>query len=111
MKDAFDGLSLIEPLAGESPCGRSLDAAELLSFDRFRIFGQQAALDAPLEPHEAGLKSEWRRVPKTAESAEWLELRDRSFEALTRSKDLRVLAYLGAALLRTDGPGALCQVI
>jgi type VI secretion system protein ImpA len=111
MSEAWDDLSLIEPLAGESPCGPGLDASELLAFDAFRIFGQQVALDAPLEPAEGGREGERRRVPKPANSPEWAELRDRSLEALTRSKDLRVLAYFGAAVLRTDGPAALCRVI
>lgn len=111
MSEAWDDLSLIEPLAGPSPCGPALDASEFLRFDEFRIFGQQMPLDAPLEPAEAGREAERRRVPKSPESPEWAELRDRSLEALSRSKDLRVLAYLGAAVLRTDGPAALCRVI
>ena len=111
MSESWDDLSLIEPLPGASPCGPSLDASEFLRFDALRIFGQQAPLDAPLEASEAGRESESRRVPKPAESPEWVELRDRSLEALSRSKDLRVLSYLGAAVLRTDGPAALCRVI
>jgi len=111
MSQAWDDLSLIEPLSGASPCGPALDASELLSFDSFRILGQQVALDAPLEAAEAGREGERRRVPKPADAPEWAELRDRSLEALSRSKDLRVLAYLGAAVLRTNGPEALCRVI
>lgn len=111
MSQAWDDLSLIEPLSAANPCGVPLDASELLSFDAFRIFGQQLALDAPLEAAEAGREGERRRVPKPAEAPEWVELRDRSLEALSRTKDLRVLAYLGAAVLRTDGPEALCRVI
>lgn len=111
MSQAWNDLSLIEPFSGTSPCGPALDSSELLSFDAFRIFGQQVALDAPLETAENGREGERRRVPKPAEAPEWAELRDRSLEALSRSKDLRVLAYLGAAVLRTDGPEALCRII
>lgn len=111
MSEAWDDLSLIEPIAGPSPCGPSLDPTEFLRFDAFRVFAQQAPLDAPLEEAQEGREREVRRVPKPAESPEWVELRDRSLEALSRSKDLRILAYLAASVLRTDGPAALCRVI
>jgi len=62
-------------------------------------------LDAPLEKGEQG------RTPKPAGSPEWLEIRDKALAALTKSKDLRVLALLGAALLRTEGPYAFCHTV
>ena len=34
---------------------------------------------------------------------EWIEIRDQALGALAKSKDLRLLATLGTALLRTDG--------
>src|SRR5688572_32843024 len=75
--------ALLEPVTPESPCGESLeDTALLASFDAFRLFGQAA----PLNP-----------VPA------WDDLRQQSLDALRRTKDLRVLAHLAAALLRTDG--------
>lgn len=75
--------SLLEPIAADAPCGESLEDTQLLaSFDAFRVFGQPT----PLEP-----------VPP------WGDIKNRALEALTKSKDLRVLAFLGSAVLRTDG--------
>lgn len=75
--------SLLEPITADAPCGESLEDTQLLaSFDAFRVFGQST----PLEP-----------VPP------WGDIRNRALEALAKSKDLRVLAFLGSAVLRTDG--------
>src|SRR5262249_53494109 len=83
--------------------GESLEDTELLaSFDTFRLFGQSRPLDAPPEPDE-------KRIPKPVESPEWIEIRDKSLDALAKSKDLRLLAYLGTALLRTDGLQAFSE--
>jgi type VI secretion system protein ImpA len=89
--------ALLQPIAPDKPCGEDLEDTELLSsFDTYRLFGQPRPLDAPSEPDE-------KRIPKLLESP---EIRDKAREALGKSKDLRLLAYLGAALLRTDGvPG------
>lgn len=111
MNEVLDDRPLIAPITDESPCGQSLDPSELLAFDAYRVFGQQVALDAPLEINDGGRESERRRTPKPADSPEWLEIRDRALAALARSKDLRVLALLGAALLRIEGPYAFCQVV
>jgi type VI secretion system protein ImpA len=111
MSEVLDDRPLIAPITDESPCGQSLDPSELLAFDAYRVFGQQMALDAPLEINDSGRESERHRTPKPADSPEWLEIRDRALAALARSKDLRVLALLGAALLRIEGPYAFCQVV
>jgi type VI secretion system protein ImpA len=88
---------LLQPIAPEQPCGESLEDTELLaSFDTYRLFGQSRPLDAPVEPDE-------KRIPKPITSPEWIEIRDKARDALGRSKDLRLLAHLGTALLRTDG--------
>jgi type VI secretion system protein ImpA len=74
---------LLEPISAEAPCGESLEDTQLLaSFDGFRVFGQPT----PLEP-----------VPP------WGDIKNHALEALAKSKDLRVLAFLGSAVLRTDG--------
>lgn len=79
----WDGRELLEPIALEQPCGENLEDTQLLaSFDAFRLFGHKFALDP--EP-------------------QWGEIRNQSLDALRRSKDLRLLAHLGSALLRTDG--------
>ncbi len=75
--------TLLEPITAEAPCGESLEDTQLLaSFDAFRVFGQATPLEPP---------------------PQWGEIKNRSIEALARSKDLRVLAFLGSAVLRTDG--------
>jgi type VI secretion system protein ImpA len=92
--------ALLQPITPDRPCGENLEDTELLaSFDTYRLFGQSRPLDAPAEPNE-------KRVPKPPESPEWAEIRDKAGEALKKSKDLRLLAHLGTALLRTNGvPG------
>ncbi len=100
MTARWDSGPLLQPISEGQPCGESLEDTGLLaSFDAFRLFGQSRPLDAPPDEHE-------KRVPKPPESQEWREIRDKAIEALALSKDLRLLATLGIALLRTDGiPG------
>jgi type VI secretion system protein ImpA len=82
---------LSQPIAEASPCGEDLEDSQLLaSFDAFRLFGQVTSL----EP-----------VP------DWAELKAKSLEALGRSRDLRVLAHLAAALIRTDGLAAFLAIL
>jgi type VI secretion system protein ImpA len=96
---------LLQPITQEQPCGENLEDTELLaSFDTYRLFGQARPLDAPLEENE-------KRIPKPAESPEWVVIRDKALEALGKSKDLRLLAHLGTALLRTDGVPAFAQTL
>jgi type VI secretion system protein ImpA len=105
MSARWDSSPLLQPIAGEQPCGESLEDTELLSsFDTFRLFGQARPLDAPAEPTE-------KRIPKPPSSPEWVEIRDKAFEALAKSKDLRLLATLGTALLRTDGMPAFSETL
>lgn len=73
---------LAGPVSPEQPCGASLEGTpELAAFDAQRIFGLLVA--PPDEP-------------------DWRGLRNRSLTVLTESRDLRVLAHLAAAVLRTD---------
>jgi type VI secretion system protein ImpA len=96
---------LLQPISGERPCGDNLEDTELLSsFDTFRLFGQARPLDAPAEKTE-------KRIPKPPSSPEWVEIRDEALKALTKSKDLRLLATLGTALLRTDGMPAFSETL
>ena len=105
MSARWESAQLLQPISEDRPCGDSLEDTELLaSFDAFRLFGQSRPLDAPAEPNE-------KRVPKPAESPEWVEIRDKALEALAKSKDLRLLAYLGTALLRTDGLPAFSETL
>jgi type VI secretion system protein ImpA len=105
MSARWDSAQLLQPITEAQPCGESLEDTELLaSFDAFRLFGQSRPLDAPAEPNE-------KRVPKPAESPEWIAIRDKALDALAKSKDLRLLAYLGTALLRTDGLPAFSETL
>lgn len=91
MSARWEGKELLQPITADQPCGQSLEDTSLLaSFDQFRLFGQST----PLEP-----------VP------EWGEIRSSALEALTKSKDLRLLAHLGTALLRTDGLPAFAETL
>ncbi len=96
---------LLQPITEEQPCGVNLEDTELLaSFDAFRLFGQSKALDARPDPDE-----KW--IPKPRESPEWGQIRDKALEALAKSKDLRLLAILATALLRTDGVPAFSETL
>ena len=79
--------ALLEPISAETPCGEDLEDTQLLaSFDAYRIFGQSAPL---------------------SDETDWREIRDRSLEALEKSKDFRLLAHLASAVVRTEGFAAL----
>jgi type VI secretion system protein ImpA len=87
--------NLVIPLTADSPCGADLDESDpmlLPAFDAYRLFGRMAP---------------W---PKD-EQPDWREIRDRSLEALAKSRDLRILSHLGAAVLRTDGLGSFCETL
>jgi type VI secretion system protein ImpA len=91
MNPDWDARPLMEPLSTERPCGQNLDdTAVLASFDAFHLFGHSI----PLDP-----------------TPDWSAIRDQSLDALSRSKDLRLLAHLAPALLRTDGIGAFSSVL
>jgi type VI secretion system protein ImpA len=101
----WQGQELLAPITAEQPCGESLEDTPLLaSFDTYRLFGQGKPLDAPPEEGEP-------RIPKPPESPEWGGIRDKSLEALAKSKDLRLLAHLGTAVLRTDGVPAFAETL
>jgi type VI secretion system protein ImpA len=105
MSARWESSQLLQPITGEQPCGENLEDTELLaSFDAFRLFGQARPLDAQAEKEE-------KRIPKPRESPEWGQIRDKALEALTKSKDLRLLATLGTALLRTDGVPAFSETL
>jgi type VI secretion system protein ImpA len=87
----WEGKELLQPITAAQPCGESLEDTPLLaSFDTFRLFGQSM----PLDP-----------VP------EWGAIKSSALEALGKSKDLRLLAHLGTALLRTDGLPAFSETL
>lgn len=91
MSPRWESPELLQPITADRPCGEDLEDSTLLaSFDRFRLFGQAS----PPEP-----------------APEWNEIKAQSIEALSKSKDLRLLAHLGTALLRTDGLSAFNETL
>ena len=93
---------LLRPLSETAPCGRSLDYSPLLTaFDAYRVFGQ---------PTEIGTRPT-NKPDEPAQPPPWEEVIDKALAALELSKDLRVLAYLGAGLARRDGITAFCEVL
>ena len=91
MSTRWEEQGLIQPLAADRPCGENLEDTQLLaSFDAFRLFGHAT----PLDP-----------------TPDWSEIRTRALEALGKSKDLRLLAHLGSAVLRTDGLPAFVDTL
>jgi type VI secretion system protein ImpA len=91
MSARWEGKQLLQPISADQPCGQSLEDTPLLaSFDGFRLFGQSA----PIEPAPA-----------------WTDIRSSALDALNKSKDLRLLAHLGTALLRTEGLPAFAETL
>jgi type VI secretion system protein ImpA len=83
--------SLLRPISADTPCGEDLEDTQLLAgFDAFHLFGN----DTPLPP-----------------DTPWREIREKSDEVLEKSRDLRLLAHLAAALVRTEGLASFCSVL
>jgi type VI secretion system protein ImpA len=107
MAARWDGQALREPISAEQPCGQNLDDTTVLSaFDSLRLFGQTRSPEAPPDADE-GDKS----LAKARPALEWDRIRADALDGLSKSKDLRLLAYLGAAVLRTDGLPAFAIVL
>lgn len=100
MSPAWDPHALLQPISADQPCGDNLEDTPLLaSFDALRLFGQSRSHEAPPEPGDT------RKPP------EWPQIKADSLDALAKSKDLRLLSCLGAALLRTDGLPAFFETL
>jgi type VI secretion system protein ImpA len=107
MSAEWEGRALREPISPEQPCGVNLDDTAVLSaLDALRLFGQARSPEAP--PDNDGDEKE---LSKARPPLEWDRIRADSLDGLRKSKDLRLLAYLGTALLRTDGLPAYSQVL
>lgn len=102
--------TLIEPLSADAPCGVDLeDSPALSALDATRLFGQSESFEAlPAKPDP---DDKDREKPKEKPPLDWSFIKTSSYEALAKSKDLRLLTYLGAALLRTDGLPAFCETL
>lgn len=107
MSARWDAEPLLQPLAGEQPCGLNLDdTGGLVAFDALRLFGQTRSPEAPPDTDDAD-----KEAAKAKPPIEWPRLQSDALEALARSKDLRVLAYLGTAVLRTEGLPSFASVL
>lgn len=99
------GEELLQPISADQPCGENLENTQLLfSFDTFRLFGQPTPPDARPDPRDGDGK---RVLP----APDWDEVKDRTLEALRKSKDLRLLAHLGTASLWTDDLPAFARTL
>jgi type VI secretion system protein ImpA len=109
MSAGWEADALLQPITADRPCGENLDDTPLLtSFDAFRLYGRTK----PLEPSSDSAEG----TPKILEDRDerppdWDEIKNRSLEALHKSKDLRLLVHLGTALLRTDGLPAFVRTV
>ena len=107
MSPLWDGEALLQPISPEQPCGVNLDDSAVLSaLDALRLFGQSRSPEAL--PDTDGDEKE---AAKARPPVEWDRIRADALEGLSKSKDLRLLAYLGTALLRTDGLPAFSHVL
>jgi type VI secretion system protein ImpA len=110
MSTSWDAQALLAPLSDDAPCGKSLEDSEVLAaLDAYQIFGQTT-----LEPEKAtdDQAQPRRKEPRKSDRPpDWAEIRDEALSGLSASKDLRLLAYLGAATLRTDGIPAFSETL
>ena len=107
MSAPWESPALLQPIADDRPCGENLEyTPTMASLDTFKLFGQARPLDA-IPDKEKG--ENWTPMPPEAQ--EWREIREKALEALGKSKDLRVLAHLGTALIRTDGLPAFSRTL
>jgi type VI secretion system protein ImpA len=82
MSPQWESQELLQPITDEQPCGENVEYTLLPTLSDFKVFGKDQPIDPP---------------------PEWDAIRALSLEALRKSKDIRLLAYLGTALLRSDG--------
>jgi type VI secretion system protein ImpA len=97
----FDGL--LQPLSEAAPCGQSLeDTPSLAAFDAYKLFGQQSAI---------GTRRPGQKEDEPPTPPDWNDMLEKSAAALATSKDLRVLAYFGAAQLSIGGLVPFCETL
>jgi len=101
MSAGWDSEALLAPIVEGQPCGENLEYTTLATLESPRLFGQRYSLQpqaARPDTPDPGKEREPVRVPP-----DWAQIRTTALEGLGRSKDLRLLAHLGAAVLWTDG--------
>jgi type VI secretion system protein ImpA len=83
------------------------DSGDLALLDAFQIFGQDSLEPPPKTEGEAPR----RESRKSDRPPNWIELEEVVLQCLAKSKDLRVLAHLGACALRNQGFPAFVDVL
>jgi type VI secretion system protein ImpA len=108
MSTRWNGQNLLSPVTAEDPCGANLeDTSTLAAIDAYQIFGQTT-----LEPVDNGDGAPARKeVRKSDRPPDWEQIREEALAALRTSKDLRLLAHLGAASLRLEGIPAFVETL
>ena len=97
----IDGL--LRPVSDSAPCGQSLeDTQTLAAFDAYKLFGQQTSI---------GTRRPGQKEGEPPTPPDWADMLEKSSAALATSKDLRVLAYFGAAQLRIAGIVPFCETL
>jgi type VI secretion system protein ImpA len=108
MSTQWTSAELLQPISADQPCGQDLEDTQLLaSFDAFRLYGRTT----PLEAVSSGDDDKGALEDRSEKPPDWGAIREQSLEALRQSKDLRLLAHLGTALLRTDGLPAFLDTL
>jgi type VI secretion system protein ImpA len=103
----WSGRSLLEPIAEDQPYGQQLDyTPELLGLEAFQVFGRGTTLDPTATQSDKNKPHDYVPPPP-----DWQEVKALAVEALQKSKDLRVLAYLAASVLRTEGLAGYAEVL
>ncbi|HTL44566.1 MAG TPA: type VI secretion system protein TssA [Vicinamibacterales bacterium] len=107
MSARWDADTLLQPLPGEQPCGVNLDdTGGLVAFDALRLFGQPRSPEAPPDTEDSD-----KETAKAKPPIDWGGLQADALDGLAKSKDLRLLAYLGTAVLRTEGLPSFTKVL
>jgi type VI secretion system protein ImpA len=103
----WNGQDLLAPITDDQPCGKNLeDTDTLASLDSYQIFGQST-----LEPAKEAGEPARKDARKSDRPPNWEGIRDEALTALRTSKDLRLLAYLGVAVLRIEGVPAFTRTL
>jgi type VI secretion system protein ImpA len=109
MNASFDSAELLQPVSDDQPCGQDLEDTQLLaSFDAYHLYGRTTPVDSSGDGDAGGDR---QALEEKNEPPEWGEIKQKALEALRQSKDLRLLAHLGTAALRTDGLPAFLETV
>ena len=94
MSVRWESAQLLQPITEEQPCGENLEDTRTAGV--FRCLSAVRPSRGRSTPRRSRMKSEYRSRPTRRNGS---TIRDKALEALAKSKDLRLLAHLGTALL------------